>query len=120
MLIKTMDDRSEELAQLEQVAKSATGDVAKLAAKDLSIRRAGIKGESQSAYLIDFHFAAPPNWAVIHDLRVEHDSRVAQVDHLLINRWLECFVLESKHFNAGIKISEDGEFMRWNDYMYGP
>lgn len=116
MLIKQVDDRSEELVQLERVAKSSTGEAAKRAAKDLSIRKAGIKGESESAYLIDFHFAASLNWAVIHDLRVEHNDRVAQVDHLLINRWMECYVLESKHFNAGIKITEDGEFMRWNDY----
>ena len=116
MLIKQVDDRSEELAQLERLAKSSTGEAAKRAAKDLSIRRAGIKGESESAYLIDFHFGASRNWAVIHDLRVEHNGRVAQVDHLLINRWMECYVLESKHFNAGVKITEDGEFMRWNDY----
>ncbi|MBW4049277.1 MAG: NERD domain-containing protein [Proteobacteria bacterium] len=101
---------------MEGVVRSGTGEAAKRAAKDLSIRKAGIKGESESAYLIDFHFAASPNWAVIHDLRVEHNGRVAQVDHLLINRWMECYVLESKHFHAGIKITEDGEFMRWNDY----
>jgi len=116
MLIKQVDDRSEELVQLARVAKSGTGDAAKWAAKDLSLRRAGIKGETESAYLIDFHFRATLNWAVIHDLRVEHNGRVAQVDHLLINRWMECYVLESKHFNTGIKITEAGEFMRWNDY----
>jgi hypothetical protein len=116
MLIKQVDDRSEELVQLERIAKSSVVETAKRAAKELSIRKAGIKGESESAYLIDFHFATSSNWAVIHDLRVEHNGRVAQVDHLLINRWMECYVLESKHFNAGLKITEDGEFMRWNDY----
>jgi hypothetical protein len=45
-------------------------------------------------------------------LRLEHNGRTAQIDHLLINRWMECYVLESKHFNAGLKITEDGEFMR--------
>jgi len=118
MLIKQADDHSEELAQLEQLAKSGAGDAAKQAAKDLAIRKAGLKGESESAYLIDFHYAASPNWAVIHDLRLEHNGRTAQIDHLLINRWMECYVLESKHFNAGIKITEDGEFMRWSDYKH--
>ncbi|MEO6800085.1 MAG: nuclease-related domain-containing protein [Rhodanobacter sp.] len=49
---------------------------------------------------------------------LEHNGRTAQIDHLLINRWLRCCVLESKHFNAGIKITEDGGFMRWIDYKY--
>lgn len=43
-------------------------------------------------------------------------GRVAQIDHLLINRALDCFVFESKHFHAGLKITEDGEFLRWNDF----
>lgn len=118
MLIKQFDDHSHELAQLELLAKSGPGDIAKRAAKDLAIRKAGIKGETESAYLLDFHFADSPNWALIHDLRLDHNGRVAQIDHLLINRWMECYVLETKHFNAGIKITEDGEFLRWNDYKH--
>lgn len=118
MLIKQADDHSDELALLERLTESSTGIAAKHAAKNLAIRKAGLKGEKESVYLIDFHYAASPNWAVIHDLRVEHNGRTAQIDHLLINRWLECYVLESKHFHAGIKITEDGEFMRWNDFRH--
>ncbi|HWU77664.1 MAG TPA: nuclease-related domain-containing protein [Rhodanobacter sp.] len=118
MLIKQADDHAEELAQLEQLAKSSIDDAAKYAAKDLAIRKAGLKGESESAYLIDFDFAGSAKWAVIHDLRLEYNGRTAQIDHLLINHWMDCYVLESKHFHAGIKITEDGEFMRWNDYKH--
>ncbi len=116
MLIKQSDDRNEELAQLERLAKSLSGEAAKYATRDLRNRKAGIRGEAESAYQIDFHLAASPNWAVIHDLRLEHSGRVAQIDHLLINRWMECYVLESKHFHAAIKITEDGEFLKWSDY----
>lgn len=116
MLIKQADDHAEELAQLEQLATSGTGAAAKFATKDLRVRKAGIKGETESAYLLDFHFASSRNWALIHDLRLEHNGRTAQIDHLLINRWMECYVLETKHFHAGVKITEDGEFLRWNDY----
>jgi hypothetical protein len=118
MLIKKIDDHAEELAQLERLAKPGAGQYSKYASKDLAIRKAGIKGEAESAYLIDFYYADSPNWAVIHDLRLELNGRTAQIDHLLINRWMECYVLESKHFNSGIKITEDGEFMRWNDYKH--
>jgi hypothetical protein len=75
-----------------------------------------LKGEAESAYLIDFDYAKSANWAVIHDLRIEHDGRVAQIDHLLLNRWMEVYVLETKHVHAGVKITEDGEFMRWNAF----
>lgn len=115
MLTKQADDQSQAIAELERLA-SGTGADAKRAAEELRRRRAGIKGESESAYLIDFEFAKSKNWAVIHDLRLEHEGRVAQIDHLLINRWMDFYVLESKHFNAGLKITEDGEFLRWNNF----
>jgi hypothetical protein len=54
--------------------------------------------------------------AVIHDLRLDIDGRVAQIDHLLIHRSLNCFVLETKQVHAGLKITETGEFLRWNDW----
>lgn len=115
MLIKTKDDDSALLKDLELRANAA-GPSARQAATELRIRQAGLKGERESAYLIDFHFERSPNWAVIHDLRLEHDGRVAQIDHLLINRRLEIYVLETKHFHAGFKITDDGEFLRWNAY----
>lgn len=115
VLIKSKDDESAFLKELELRA-AGTGPSAKQAASELRIRKAGLKGEAESAYLIDFHFERSPNWAVIHDLRLEHRGRTAQIDHLLINRWLDIYVLESKHFNAGLKITQDGEFLRWDDY----
>ncbi|WP_417474045.1 NERD domain-containing protein [Luteimonas mephitis] len=116
MLIKAADDQGTELQLLEQRA-GGNGPDAKRATKELRIRKAGLRGERDSAYLIDFDYAASPNWAVIHDLRLEHGNRTAQIDHLLINRWMDVYVLETKHFHAGIKITEDGEFLRWNNYQ---
>ena len=115
MLIKHADGQAEYLAELELRA-DGSGAGAKQAAKELSIRRAGIRGEAQAAYLINFDFEKSAHWAVIHDLRVEHSGRVAQIDHLLINRWLDVYVLETKSFSSGMKITEDGEFLRWNSY----
>lgn len=116
VLIKTIDDRAEELAQLEEAVRTLRGADGKLAADELRRRKAGLKGEADAAYLIDFHFAPSKNRMVIHDLRLEHEGRVAQIDHLIISRFMDCYVLESKHFHAGIKITEQGEFLRWNDF----
>jgi len=115
MLIKDADGQTAQLEALGRLA-AEKGPNAKQAADELRRRKAGIRGEKDSAYLINFDYAQSPNWAVIHDLRLEHGGRVAQVDHLLINRWMDVYVLETKQFHAGFKITEDGEFLRWNNF----
>lgn len=44
---------------------------------------------------------------MIHDLRIDQCGRVAQINHLLINRFLDIFVLESKNYDYGVKMSEE-------------
>ena len=117
MLIKQADDYSDVLRALEQKANHG-GPEAKRASDELRIRQAGLKGEKESAYLIDFDYARSANWAVIHDLRVEHDGRTAQIDHVLINRWMDVYVLETKHTWSGLKITDDGEVLRWAGRTY--
>jgi hypothetical protein len=63
VLIKLADDQSA-VRNLERTA-AGNGPDAKRAAEELRIHLAGMKGESQSAYLIAF-LAASRNWAVIH------------------------------------------------------
>lgn len=116
MLIKEADDQSAQLESLERLAQGK-GPKARQAADELRRRKAGVRGERDSAYLIGFEYERSPNWAVIHDLRLEHDGRIAQIDHVLINRWMDVYVLETKHVHAGIKITEEGEFLRWNKYQ---
>jgi hypothetical protein len=116
MLIKAADDQSELLRALEHEMNTAQGAQARKARDEFYIRSAGIKGEKESAYLIDFDYGKSPNWAVIHDLRLEHGGRTAQIDHVLINRWMDVYVLEIKHFSSGMKITETGEFLRYNSY----
>lgn len=118
MIIKHADDHTNEMAQLDRWCHSVDPAVAKAAETEFRIRKAGVKGETESAYFIDFDFSKTQNWVVIHDLRLEHGGRTTQIDHLLIGRTMDCFVLESKHFHAGLKITESGEFLRWNDFKH--
>ena len=74
---------------------------------------AGAKGEREAAYEIDFDYAKNPNRAVIHDLRLEVDGRVAQIDHLIIDPILTIWVCESKHFSEGVGIDEHGEWVAY-------
>ncbi|OSZ72445.1 hypothetical protein CAP39_03650 [Sphingomonas sp. IBVSS1] len=111
MIVKQREDRADSIARLEAL-------FAHPAAKRHDIERirqqidAIIKGdlsESKAAYALDVHFGANPNWVVIHDLRIELDGLSAQIDHLLMNRLLDIYVLESKRLANGIKVLPNGE-----------
>jgi len=118
MLLKAADDKSPAIETLQQFLDSSnlSATQRKAIIKELAIMRAGIKGEKEAAYELDFHFKDSKNSILLHDLRFEINGRVAQIDHLLINRILEVYVLETKHFNSGVKINELGEFVSWNSY----
>lgn len=75
--------------------------------------RAGILGERDAAYEIDFEYANRQSHVVIHDLRIEFAGRVAQIDHLLIGRVMDIWVCETKSFKEGVKINEYGEWYRY-------
>lgn len=112
MLIKHADDKTRDIQTLTELASRSdvTPDVRHRIEQEIRNIRSGMKGEAEAAYEMEFHYAASKNWMVIHDLRLECDGRVAQVDHLLINRFLEIYVCESKRFGEGIAINEHGEF----------
>ena len=113
MILKEKDPIDTNLEQLEKIIKLPNLPKEKLAKveKEIKLLRAGNKGEQDSAYFIDFYYKDAQNWVVIHDLRLEYDSFVAQIDHLLINRFLDFYVLETKHYARGIKVTERGEFL---------
>ncbi|WP_311221412.1 MULTISPECIES: NERD domain-containing protein [unclassified Acidovorax] len=112
MLIKNADDRDADLQALQTLLHHPAITPAQATQIDRQIRniRAGAKGEADAAYDIDFHHKESKNWAVIHDLRIEYQGRVAQIDHLLISRFMEFWVCESKHFSQGVALNELGEF----------
>ncbi len=111
MLIKERDSLRPQLDELEALlALDLPEQQRAWVEKEVKVVRSGEKGERESAYYIDFHWGGSEDWAVLHDLRLEDHGQVAQIDHLLINRHLEMFVLESKHYRQGLTISESGEF----------
>lgn len=115
MIIKEADERKSQIATLEALAtrRDASPDVRKRIEQEIRNIRSGIKGEEEAAYEINFHFGATKNYAVIHDLRIEVEGRVAQIDHLLIGRFLDIWVCETKSFCEGIAINEQGECSRF-------
>jgi len=112
MIIKKRDSRETEIKELTSLLSlPLPQDKRFLIERELRCIKAGDKGEQDSAYFIDFYYASSKNWMVLHDLRLECRNRVAQIDHLIINRMFEIYVLESKNFSYGVKITDDGEFL---------
>jgi Nuclease-related domain len=114
MIIKKMDSKQEEIAELTALLKGRlTSNQRFVIERELKAIRGGFSGEKDSAYYIDFYFGDSKNWAVIHDLRLEHKGKVAQIDHLLINRFFDIYVLESKSYSYKLKITPEGEFQTY-------
>jgi len=112
MLIKKRDSKQAEIEELTTLLTEPLPENKKfLIERELRCIKTGDQGETDAAYFIDFYFASSKNWAVIHDLRLEYRDKVAQIDHLLINRYFDVYVLESKNFSYGLKITDSGEFL---------
>lgn len=119
MIIKEKDDSKEVLHRLDELKKISLSSKQRfLVDREIKMFAAGVRGEKNSAYFLDFEWGNSENWGIIHDLRIEHEGRIAQIDHLLINRYLEIYVLETKNFSYGVKINDHGEFNVWSGKGY--
>jgi hypothetical protein len=122
MQVKGADDRTADLSVLNSLLAGPGISSAARQRLEQEIRsvRAGAVGERDAAYEIEFYFGKSTNYATIHDLRLEHDGRVAQIDHLIINRVLQIWVCESKHFVDSVSINAQGEWTRgYRAHEYG-
>ncbi|HGF4014027.1 nuclease-related domain-containing protein [Burkholderia cenocepacia] len=121
MLIKSADDKEALIRTLEAIKRvpGLSAHKRMLVEQELRTTIAGVRGEADTAYEIEFYLGESQNTMILHDLRFElEDGRSAQIDHLLIHRTGKIWVLESKRVAKGIKITEDGEFLRWNGRAY--
>ena len=112
MLIKSADDKGRRIALLESLLGSPQLNPEQKAWVQSEVKRVGrgVQGERDAAHYIDSHFAGAPNHAVIHDLRLEHEGQVAQIDHLVIARSFTFYLLETKNFSGNLQINDFGEF----------
>jgi hypothetical protein len=114
MIIKRMDSKLEDIRELEILLRGKLSYHQRfLIERELKAIKSGVSGERDSAYYVDFYFGDSRNWAVIHDLRLEHKGKVAQIDHLLINRFFDIYVLESKSYSDKLRITPEGEFQAY-------
>ena len=112
MLIKPPDDYSKRLRLLEELRKSDRLDdrQKEWLRNEYHRLRPGLDGERDAAHYLDLSISYGENHAVLHDLRLEADGLVAQIDHLIVNRFLMFFLLETKSYGGNLQINEHGEF----------
>jgi len=121
MIFKDRDSKKNDLILLKKILLcNITEEQRFLVNRELNNMKKGDAGENDASYFINFYYGKSPNWAVIHDLRIEYNDQVAQIDHLLINRLFDFYILESKSYKNGIRITKFGEFeSEYNNRFYG-
>lgn len=122
MLLKSADDKSKRLALLEDLQKSSVLDARqkKWLRDELGRFRKGIQGEKDSAFYLDQYFKGGENHVVLHDLRLVVDGDVAQIDHLVINRGVGIYLIETKNYSGNLVINDRGEFtVEYDDDHFG-
>ncbi len=112
MIIKQKDSREEDLQELNRLLelKNLTKSQKEAIKKEIYNIKSGETGEKDSAYYIDLYYSSSKYSITIHDLRIEHNGYTAQIDHLIINRVFDIYMLESKNFNNKVRINDNGEF----------
>jgi len=107
MIFKEFDSKQEILTTLKNLLKESNSEKQKtLISQDLILLTNGIESEKQNAYYIDFYLADNKNLIALHDIRIEHKGRTAQIDHMIINR-VGIELLESKSFKGTLTINDD-------------
>ena len=122
MLIKPADDKSKRLALLEDLQKSSLLDNRQKdwLRDELRNLNAGIKGERAAAFYLDGHYKDGQNNVLLHDLRLQVDGEVAQIDHLVINRTGYMVLIETKNYSGDLEVNAHGEFtVRYGKDRYG-
>ena len=113
MLIKAADDKTKRLKLLAELQKSDRLDDRQRDWLHQELRRfaPGLAGERDAAHYLDMSFSDSKNHAVLHDLRFEAGGQTAQIDHLVVDRMLTFFLLETKTYRGNLHINDHGEFM---------
>lgn len=108
MIFKQADSKQEQVNVLNELLKTSKSEKQKaLIQKDLYLLNSGIESEQQNAYYLNFYLEKSKNLIVLHDIRIEHKGRTAQIDHMLISR-VGITVIESKSFKGILTITNDG------------
>lgn len=115
MLLKSADNKDNRLAELQALLAVAPVEKQPRIQQEIVALNMDIRREAITAQYINYYYEKDENWIVFHDLWLEAKGLIVQIDLLMINRSLDCYIFDTKHFNSHLKITEEGDFLRWND-----
>lgn len=111
MIIKNKDNYQDQIDYLSDLLeRDLPEDKKSLIEREIKSLTSAEKNEDNSTAYLDGFFKSSKDWLLIHDLRLEHEGDSAQIDHVLIGRMMDMYVIDAMSFNSGVSISEDGEF----------
>lgn len=119
MIIKDRDPAEKAVAQLTDLLSLDISATKKfLIERELKRLIPQRNGSHSPSHFINFYCEECPDWAIVHDLKIESNGFAAHIDHLLINKFLDIHLFESRNYNDNIKITADGEFMVFDGCQY--
>jgi hypothetical protein len=109
IFIKDFSNDNTQLKDLENLFhRLKDGEKKDIIERDMMLLKYGISGESNVHYELKNSFMP---MLCLHDVRIQHDDYVAQLDFVVItNKFLA--VLETKKLNGDITVNRDGDFIR--------
>jgi len=119
MLIKDRDSNEGAIEQLrELLSLNLSSNKKFLIKRELKNLNPGHDGGRNASHFINFYCGDSRDWAVIHDLKLENNGFSTQIDHLLINQFLDIYLIESKNYAYSLRIKADGEFLVFDGKRY--
>lgn len=111
MILKQTDDKQDDIDILHNLASRATSSRQRSDIQsEIDNIVAGVRGETDASYYLDQEFRHRDDIVVIHDLRIEEEGDIAQIDHIVINPKRQAIVLETKALKAEISCNDEGEW----------
>lgn len=121
MLIKTVDDKHPLLRHLDTLlAHPGLPDAARARLHtELKRQRARWQNLNAAAEALDALFRHDAGWALLHDLNLPMPQGALSIDHLLINRKLDVYVVDSHCYQAHVELGgEAGFIVRYGQRRY--
>jgi hypothetical protein len=115
MLIKPVDDLAPHIEALQHLLERANDEQA----RQIRARILALEGRLAAAAELDRQLADSDQAVVIHDLRLEMQGTSTHFDHVVINRRMEAFVLDSRFFNTGVRVEAEERFFHVDEEMGG-
>ncbi|ANB02549.1 hypothetical protein [Ectothiorhodospira sp. BSL-9] len=115
MLIKPVDDLAPHIEELHRLLGRADDEQA----RQIRARILALEGRLAAAAELDRQLADSNQAVVIHDLHLEVRGTSVHFDHVVFNRRMEAFVLDSRFFNTGVRVEAEERFFHVDEEVGG-